>query len=218
MLRNLFLWWKEDILLRQALEETMQALDKVNRMFCFAMEVLLKGKGEGRSIYDMDKEVNRLQIDIRKKILEHLAINPKQDITASLVLITIIIDIERIGDFTKNIVELQEMCSGERLEKGKYILEVEEIRGKLERLLEETKKVFMDADVQKAKPLMSEYTWIAHKCDSLLNLLTGEEGLKAREVLVYGLLFRYLKRIDIHARNICSSVVNPFHKLGYKPE
>ena len=101
MFKRLFSWWKEHILLKQALEESALALEKTAQMFSFAMSVLLEGAGEEKGIYDMDKEVNALQIDVRKKVLEHLAINPQQDITASLILTTIIVDIERIGDYEK---------------------------------------------------------------------------------------------------------------------
>ena len=104
MFRKLFSWWQEDILLKQALDKSAGGLEKVGEMFSFAMDLLLEGVGEEKRIYDMDQEVNALQIDTRKKVLEHLTISPEQDVTASLVLITIIVDVERIGDFAKNIV------------------------------------------------------------------------------------------------------------------
>ena len=217
MFKRLFSWWKEDILLRQALEESALTLEKTGRMFSFAMDVLLEGIGEEQRVYDMDREVNALQIDIRKKVLEHLAINPAQDVTASLVLTTIIVDAERIGDFAKNIVELRRMCIG-KLEHVRYIPEIRNIREKLESSILETREAFIHADAEKAKELMAEYTWIGHKCDSTLELVAGDESLKVREAVVYVLLFRYLKRISAHLRNIFSSVVNPFHRLGYKPE
>jgi phosphate transport system protein len=217
MFKRLFSWWHEDILLKQALEDSAVALAKAGEMFTFAMSLLLEGTGEEKSVYDMDREVNTLQIDIRKKVLEHLTINPEQDVTASLVLITIIVDIERIGDLAKNIVELHHMRIG-TLKDDRYVPAVKNIREKLEISLPMTKEAFIDADAEKAKNLMAEYVWVGHKCDSVLELLAGDESLQVREAVVYGLLFRYLKRISAHLRNISSSVVNPFHRLGYRPE
>jgi phosphate uptake regulator len=217
MFKRLFSWWKEDILLKQALEKSALALEKAGKMYSFAMDFLLEGIDEEKSIYDMDKEVNDLQIDIRKKVLEHLTINPEQDVTASLVLTTIIVDIERIGDYAKNTVELRPMCSG-KLQDPNYNPVIDNLREKIENSLLKTRQAFIDADDMKAKELMAEFTWIGNKCDSTLTLITGDESLKAREAVVYGLLLRYLKRISAHARNICSSVVNPFHRLGYRPE
>ena len=217
MFKKLFSWWHEDILLKQALEESAAALEQAGKMFSFAMDLLFEGVGEEQSVYDMDKEVNALQIDIRKKVLGHLTVNPEQDVTASVILITIVVDIERIGDFAKNIVELHRMSTG-KLKDGRYVPEIKNIREKIEESIPITKEAFMDADAEKAKSVMGEYIWVGHKCDTILEALVGDDSLKVREAVVYGLLFRYLKRISAHLRNITSSVVNPFHRLGYRPE
>jgi phosphate uptake regulator len=217
MFRKLFSWWREDILLRQALEESAAALERAGQMVSFAMDLMLEGIGEDKRIYDMDQEVNTLQIDIRKKVLEHLTVNPEQDVTASLVLITIVVDIERIGDYAKNIVELHEMAAG-RLKNGRYVKEIVNIREKIERSIPLTKSAFIDADAESAKSLLAEFVWVGHKCDNVLEALVGDDSLSVREAVVYGLLFRYLKRIGAHLRNIASSVVNPFHRLGYRPD
>lgn len=217
MFKNLFSWWKEDILLKEALEKSALALEKAGKMFSFSMEVLVKHEGKGKKIYDMDKEVNALQVDIRRKVLGHLAVNAEQDISASLVLTTMIVDLERIGDFAKNIVELDGMCI-KKLDNPRYDSEIQNIRKKIEIGFGKTGEAFSDADPEKAGKLMIEYTWIGQKCDSILQMLVGDESLKVREAVVYGLLFRYLKRISGHLRNICSSVVNPFDSVGYKPK
>lgn len=217
MFERLFSWWKEDVLLKKALEETTLALDKTLSMFSFAMDVLLEGTDDEQRIYDMDKEINALQIDIRKKVFEHLTINPEQDVTASLVLTTVVVDFERIGDFAKNIVELHQMCEG-KLDHPKYLPEVLGIREKLEGSIRKTSEAFRDADSDKAKKMTDEYTVITHKCDKTLEELACKEDLRVSEAVIYGLLFRYLKRVSAHARNIASSVVNPFHRLGFKPE
>jgi len=217
MFKKLFSWWHEEILLRQALDDSAAALDKAGEMFSFAMDLLSEGMGEKQKIYDMDQEVNALQIDIRKKVLEHLTISPEQDVTASLVLITIIVDIERIGDFAKNIVELHNMGPG-KLRDGRYVKEIQTIREKIESAIPATRSAFVDADAGRAKELLAEFVWVGHKCDTVLEALVGDESLQVREAVVYGLLFRYLKRISAHLRNIASSVVNPFHRLGYRPD
>jgi len=217
MFKKLFSWWHEEVLLKEALEESAAALEKAGEMFCFAMDLLLGGIGEEQKIYDMDKEVNALQIDIRKKILGHLTINPEQDVMASLVLITIIVDIERIGDYSKNIAELRHMSAG-KLANGRYVTEIKNIRQRIEVSLPVVKAAFMKADAEKAKGLLDEFVWVGHRCDRVLESLVGDESLSVREAVVSGLLFRYLKRVGAHLRNISSSVVNPFHRLGYKPD
>jgi phosphate uptake regulator len=216
MFKKLFSWWNEDILLREALEDSAVALEKAGRMFSFAMNVLFQGIDDKQTVYDMDREINELQIGIRTKVLQHLTINPEQDVTASLVLITIVVDIERLGDLAKNIVELHQMSAG-RLDDGKYVEEVKNIRNKIEASIPLTKAAFLDADAEKAKALMADCVWVGHKCDNVLDLLVGDDALSVREAVVFGLLFRYLKRIAAHLKNIASGVANPFHRVGYRP-
>jgi phosphate transport system protein len=217
MFKKLFSWWHENILLKQALEQSAAALEKAGEMFSFAMSFLIDGVGEEKKIYDMDQEVNAMQIDIRKKVLEHLTISPEQDVTASLVLITIVVDIERIGDYAKNLIELHQMGPG-KLESSRYVTEIKNIRAKIEAAIPATIEAFIDADADKAKSLLAEFVWVGHKCDSVLQSLVGDDSLSVREAVVYGLLFRYLKRIGAHLKNVSSSVVNPFHRLGYRPD
>ncbi len=217
MFKGLFSWWKEDILLKSALEQSALAIDKAGRMFSLAMAVVSEGSGIEKTVYDMDKELNSLQIDIRKKVLEHLAIKPAQDVTSSLILITIIVDIERVGDLAKNLVEVQQMSRG-ALDRPAYASDVETMKEKLEGSFAIVREAFLDGDEKKATVVMADCTWIGTRCETTLQAIAGDEELEVREAVAYTLLFRYLKRISGHIRNIASSVVNPFHKLGYKPD
>lgn len=219
MFKQLFSWWKEDIILKQALEQSGVALEKAGNMFLYAMDVFLEVTGEEKEIYEMDKEINTLQVDTRRKILQHLSINPEQDVTASLVLITTIVDIERIGDYAKNIVELHPMCGPPlKLEDLRYFREINDIKQQLKKLIPETTKAFLDADAVTAKRTTDEYTVICRKCDNIIGAITCDNSLMVKEAVVCALLFRYLKRVSSHGRNISTSVVNPFDRLGYKPE
>jgi phosphate transport system protein len=217
MFKRLFSWWKEDILLKSALEKSALALEKSGEMFAFAFKVLLENEKKVKKIYEMDQEVNALQIEIRKKIMEHLTINPEQDVTASLVLTTIAVDFERIGDIAKNIAELHAMVVGE-LGASHYRESIDDLRERTNRALQKTKHAFLEADLRKARELMDEFTWIAYQCDEEVKIVAGDESLRVREAVIYSLLFRYVKRVSAHARNFVSSVVNPFHRVGFKPE
>ena len=47
-------------------------------------------------------------------------------------------------------------------------------------------------------------------------LVTGNVDLSAAEAVTVALFVRFLKRISSHSRNLVSSVVNPFPRIGYK--
>ena len=217
MFKKLFSWWKEDILLRKALEQTTEAIDQAGEIFSLAMDALAGGDVSEANVFEMDKVLNSAQVDIRKKVLEHLTINPEQDVTASLILITIIVDIERVGDLAKNIVELR-LMSRELLENENYAGDIRAMSKKLEDSIGATIEAFREGNEELAGEVMETYTWISSTCDGNLQAVAGDEALEVREAVAYCLLFRYLKRISLHLRNVASSVVNPFHKLGYKPD
>ena len=50
-------------------------------------------------IYAMDKKINSFERDVRRKVMTHLAISGSQDLGSGLILTSVVIDIERIGDY-----------------------------------------------------------------------------------------------------------------------
>lgn len=216
MFRDLFIWWKEDVLLKGALEGVDKMIEIIKEMFNFATESFLGEVKDEHEIYEMDKSVNMLQVETRKKVYEHLSINPKQDITSSLVLTTIVIDIERVGDYSKNIYELALIHTPES--DIRYYDEAKRLAHHVSSLLSQVGMALRDGDVEKAKKLMEEKTWICKKCDGIIKGIIIDETMGVKVAVVYSLLFRYLKRVSAHIGNIASSIVNPFYRIGFKPE
>jgi len=216
MFKDLFIWWKEDALLKGALKGVEKMIEVIKEMFDFASKSFLGEVKDEHNIYEMDKSVNMLQVETRKKVYEHLSINPKQDITSSLVLTTIVIDIERIGDYAKNIYELSQLVTPEL--ETKYYEEAKRLAHHVNTLLSQTDEALKDGDVEKAKELMEEKNWICKKCDGIIKEIIIDESMKVRSAVIYSLFFRYIKRATAHIGNIASSIVNPFYRIGFKPE
>lgn len=217
MLDKLFSLWREDVLFKRAVEETHLALDKAYNMFSFAFDHLFGDMDDYNKIYELDKEINVLEIEIRKKILEHMAIYPGYDTTPSLVLITIIIDIERLGDYSKNIVEVKSLYKFDKKD-NQYYSTLYNMGKELLDLFKKTCNVLKETNIEEAKKLTDRFTEINHKCDDGILHLTEEKKLEPKDTVNYALLFRHFKRVSSHLRNIASSVINPFHRVGYKPE
>ncbi|HDZ49824.1 MAG TPA: Na/Pi cotransporter family protein [Candidatus Aerophobetes bacterium] len=216
MFREFFQLWKKAGLLNEALEETEKMLLVAKNMFSFSLRVLMDKEKEKEDIYKIDRELNKLQRNVRRKILEHLSINPQQDVTSCLVLITIVIDIERIGDYSKNLIELSHKYP-QRL-KGKYIERIREIEKDIGELFDRTISAFKNADIDLAKQIMERHARIAVHCEKVVEDLIEDTEVSSRMGIIYALLARYLKRVSAHLKNIASGVVNPFHRLGYKPK
>lgn len=107
-LTELYQVLRRDNSLTQAIERSSLMLDRTNAMFRASVSSLREGDARARTldIYQEDQLVNEYQRDVRRKVLQHLAVTGGLNLKAGLILTSIVIDIERIGDYTKNIVEL----------------------------------------------------------------------------------------------------------------
>jgi len=216
MFESFLSFWKQSDILSVAYKEVGKMLLISKNMYHYSMKVLLEGQQEKRDLYKEDQQLNKLQIDVRRKVLEHLAISPNQDITPSLILISIIIDIERVGDYSKNLLEL----SHKYLEKmeGTYVNEIIKIKKTVDDNFEKTIEAFTKCNKELGKEVMVSHAKIAKKCEAIVERLVDDPHIGSRLGIIYALLARYLKRVSAHLKNVSSSVVNPFHRLGYKPE
>ena len=80
-------------------------------------------------------------------------------------------------------------------------------------------EVFKDRDEDKARVIMNNYKeGLSDACKQISNsILSGEvTGLDTSDATAVSLYARFLKRIASHSRNIATSVVNPFHRIGYR--
>ena len=211
--------FKADSLYEQALGECHEMLDIDLTMFKASIESLRKSDSADINIdiFSMDKKINAFERDVRRKVMTHLAIGGKEDIGSGLVLVSVVIDIERIGDYTKNIYDLavnhSKKLNGESVEDR--LAEIEKISFKL---FEDTIDAFKNQDIDKARGLMGSYKEnISIQSDAITNdIIAGKiSDLDTGSASAVGLYARYLKRIAAHSRNLISSIVNPFEKIGY---
>jgi len=106
--RELIELWRSDNLLKQALADSHEMLESTQEMFRESVRSLRNSEsGEVRfNVYDKDIQVNKYEREVREKVLKHLAITGGANIIPGLILTSIVIDIERLGDYTKNIMDL----------------------------------------------------------------------------------------------------------------
>jgi phosphate transport system protein len=193
-----------------------EMLDIAYNMFRYSMKIVIEKAKEKENIYAIDKKLNALEIEVRKKILEHLSINPSQNITPSLVLVTIVVDIERLGDYSKNLIEVSHKYP--KPLKGKYIEQIKNLEEQVQVCFANTIKIYKEQDEQMGKEIMEKLSNLVDECQNLLETLIEDDSLSSKEGIIYALLIRHLKRVSAHVRNVCSSIVNPFYRLGYKPD
>ena len=219
MFKQIFEIFKSDSLYEQALSECHEMLDIDLTMFKESIKSLRKSDSAEIKIdiYAMDKKINEFERDVRRKVMTHLAIGGKEDIGSGLVLVSVVIDIERIGDYTKNIYDLA-VNHPKQLNGGSIENKLSDVEKISFNLFEQSIDAFKDQNIEKARKLMGDYKQkISSQCDSITNeIIMGKiNDLDIGTASTVGLYARYLKRIAAHSRNLISSIVNPFERIGY---
>lgn len=220
MWKNLIQIFKKDDLYTQALHESYSMLDLDLQMFRASVETLRRSDTSevDIDIYAMDKRINAYERDVRRKVLTHLAVSGPTDLSSGLILVSVVIDIERIGDYAKNIFDLARAHPA-RLTAGELEPEVSDIEARVERLFAEMVEAFKSSNEEKARTIMIDYKGsLSASCEDIVKrIVSGQvSDLGPSEAASVALYVRYLKRIGAHSRNIMTSVVNPFHRIGYK--
>jgi len=216
----MFKWFSEILkgpgLIEKAENIVSDMLEISYNMFQYSMKIVIEKAEERENIYAIDKKLNALEIDVRKKILVHLSINPSQDITPSLILVTIVVDIERLGDYSKNLIEVSHKYP--KPLKGKYIEKIKDLEEKVQIYFKKTIEIYKEQKGESGKEVMEKLSELVDECQDLLEELIEDNSLSSKEGIIYSLLVRHLKRVSSHVRNVCSGIVNPFYHLGYKPD
>lgn len=214
MYENLLTIWKGSGLLKLCMEDMLKMFDIGEMMFTAAWE-MITGSGKVEDLYHIDRQLNELQIAIRRRILEHLAINPAQDINASFVLAILTIDLERIGDYAKNLDEIAKHYP-EPITGGVFDA-LHPMAEEVEKMFRETKKAITENDEALARKIMQDQADMALQADRLMDQLVESTDITVKEGVVAALMSRYIKRVSAHLKNVASSVVNPYHRIGYRP-
>jgi len=221
MWQELLKLWKSDNLLEQAWEMSYEMVDISHQMFLESIRALREAEHDkvNEEIRKKDKIINKYEREVRRKVLTHLAVQGAKDVPASLVLITVIIDIERIGDYTKNIVELV-VAHAQTLNAGKYEKNLKKIETAIQEVFEKTKTCIKESKQESGLKILNDYKWVNAECDKNLKRIIRQKDKKmdSGTAATLALYVRYLKRVHAHLRNTVTSVVNPFDRIGYSPK
>ena len=205
--------------LNAMLAEFAQMIEKTEWMYDICIQVLMHNKEAEEvreEIYAKDREVNEHQRSIRRKIVRHLTLQPGIDVPACLVLMSVVKDAERMGDFCKNIYELGAMFDV-TFDRGRYKTPLMELTEQVEHLFSKTRKAFERSDEEIARSIIAKGTRISKQCDTLRKQLMVD-NLPTKKAVGYTLMSRYLNRISSHLTNIATSVITSVDNLDYPDE
>jgi phosphate uptake regulator len=167
-------------------------------------------------VYQTDLKINKLERNIRKSLVTHLSISPERDVAGCLVLMSIVKDAERVGDFCKNLYEAAEFVKKPCSELF-YCDKITRYTNFVDETFRSTIEAFQkEDDVLAAEILQDEIKW-NRRFDQFIEELVESE-LPTREAVCTTLIARSLKRLQAHLSNIASSVVLPVHQIDHRPK
>lgn len=206
-------------LFQEAFDDTTTMLREDLVMFNASMRSLRQADNAELEfdIYAADKKINKFEREVRRKVLTQLTIAKPIDIAPGLILISVVSDVERIGDYTKNIYELAD-AHPKRLDAGRFEERLAATEKTVSEKFEQVNDAYSHSNEELAGKLMLDHRNITEWCDSTVKeLITSKDcGLACCDAVTVALYIRHLKRISSHLSNIVSSIINPFPRLGYR--
>ena len=214
--------WKSEDLLSQAWEESFEMMVLSNEMFSASIRYLRRGEKIKtlKGLKRRDREINEFQKSVRKKVVTHFSVSQKvEDFPSGLVLLNIVVDVERLGDYTKNILDLA-IHYPDPLVSEDCLNSLKEIEDDILSRFTDTLTAIEQQDEKLAKKLLKSYRKsFSNISDKIVNDgISGKQGYKdQKEAASVTLYARYLKRVGGHLKNITTTMLNPYEEIGYRP-
>lgn len=185
--------------------------------FDLAMNAITGGSvaSVAEEIRRTDRQINVTEMAIRRELVVHFSVHAGADATEMLVFMNMIKDLERIGDYNKNIFDLAE--EGVALDGADDIEQILGFRDELSSRIALMGEILTVRDEERARAYIARGDELRQEFDSLVNELvhSTEPGLYA---VPRALLYRFLKRICAHSVNVVTAVVMPVDRLDYFDE
>ncbi len=196
------------------------------QMLALAQEMVLEASGvywgdpqtpkQRTKLFAKDIQVNKLQRKIRKQIVAHLTNSQDRAVAYAVLIMSLVKDVERLGDYARNLVELVDMRPSP-LPEDELVRELTEIRESVETLVREVADVFLHSDEDRATELTFEGRATCKRCDELIYEVAEADYVGSTAIFL-ALGARFYKRLSGHVLNLLSGVIMPLHKIDYFDE
>ena len=212
--------WKSDNLLAQAWDDSLKMLSISNDIFVQSIQYFNSGENIDavKALKKEDQTINDYYQLVRRKVLTHYSIDkPPVETSGGLTLVNMVVDIERIGDYCKNISDLTLMRDGP-MDFGELSDDIKSIEQEVESRFTKTIQAIQNQDEALAENLLNNYKKMVTKVSDRIvkDIASGRiqfpDSSQGASIALYS---RYLKRIGAHLKNITSTIVNPYDKIGY---
>jgi phosphate uptake regulator len=162
-----------------------------------------------------DRQINLTEIEIRRELLVHISVHGTADAAEMLVFMNMIKDLERIGDYNKNIFDLA--LEGVSFSGAEDLEQILGFRDELSSRIALMGEILDTRDEDRARAYIERSDQLRREFDGLVNELVHATA-PALVAVPRALLYRFLKRVAAHCANVVTAVVMPVDRLDYFDE
>lgn len=202
-------------LIQSAVDDVCEMLRTSRRMLELSLAALLDNQPLDADLDAMDDAVDEGERMVRRSVLEHLSFDPSKDLVLSLVLVSMVQDAERTGDFATGLAELVPL-TGRRRE-GPFRDELAAISQRVLPLFGQCEHVFKHGDREGAQQLIDRAGEVRRELYGYIRRVAGSD-LTADLAVVYSSAGRSLRRVVAHLSNIASAVTQPYDRILHEDE
>ena len=183
-----------------------------------AMSVLLGDlapEAANEELRSRDRKVNAAEMEIRRALVVHASVFGNIEIPTVLLYMSIVKDIERVGDYAKNLIDLA--LDGVTLEYAPDLPEWRTLATEVSLFIGESTEAFGDRDMDRTRALCLQGERLLGVFDTRVSgLVKGADH--DQSPVARALALRYLKRVVAHLLNVLSAVVMPLDRLDHLDE
>jgi len=212
--------FRKDNWSNELVEKICTMLDLAADMYGYAVGVIVYDEPDDNpqeEIYNRDKKINVLQRQIRQRVVSRLATtSSRAEIPSALIFMNAVKDVERIGDYMKNLYEVRAlMCD----DPDRKVLQ-EYLVGRsrtIEDMFAVTAQAFSESDKEKANDIIQRARTLGSEAEKAIREVTRSD-LVVCDAVCLVLALRFYKRIAAHMSNVATSVVMPVDLLDFHDE
>ena len=162
-----------------------------------------------------DRQINTTEMEIRRELVVHASVHGGVDTPEVLVFMHMVKDLERIGDYNKNIFDLADegVSLAEAPDLGRLLGYRDELSSRIALMGE----LLTTRDEDGARAYITRGDELRREFDDRINELVHSTE-PAVVAVPRALLYRFLKRVTAHSLNVVSAVVMPVDRLDYFDE
>ena len=197
--------------------QVQRMVNDARHTFDLALSAVTGGAVEtvADEIRTTDRQINATEIEIRRALVVHASVHGGIDTPEVLTFMNMIKDIERIGDYNKNIFDLAE--EGVSFTESPELESIISIRDEVSSRISLMGEILSVRDEDRAHIFIERGDELRRDFDQRVTELVHSTEAAVTAV-PRALLFRFLKRVTAHSSNVVSAVVMPVDQLDYFDE